>query len=191
MEVLSLSLAKEYANKMESKTYSIDHTGEREINEKQFIDNIKYGTIVVTQLCCYVESFLNSVLDLCIQYNGDHLKKCSVDEKLDIIFLYYKKNFFNIRSKHTYETYKKVVTIRNNLIHFKKPFICYSGNTPDIPINKISLSEFFSKDKMIECCKNTETFCKEIAKELGLTINSNTNIIACDEAAGPSNYVCE
>jgi len=50
---------------------------------------MKNGFVIITQLNVFFESFLNTILSSCMEYNGEKLLKCSIDEKIEMI--HYKK----------------------------------------------------------------------------------------------------
>ena len=96
MERMTLDIAREHLNYMTNDNMLYDVF----LDEIKLINNVKNGFIIITQLNVFVESFVNTILNKCIGYNKEQLLKTSVDEKLEIIFLYYKKDFSIIKSQH-------------------------------------------------------------------------------------------
>jgi hypothetical protein len=124
-------------------------------------------------------------------YGGDALFKCSTEEKMDIIFLYYKKNWSSIKAQHPWEMYRKTTKIRNEMIHFKKTFIGDGSDIPDFSIAGIRIKDFFTKDNMRKAIQQYIQLGDIIACELGLETHHDINVFECDGRDLLVNYVYE
>lgn len=185
MERLSLDIAKEHAQNMTDDNMEDDVF----LDELKLKNNVKNGFIVITQLNTFIESFLNTILNNCIGYNQKELLKTSVDEKLEIIFLYYKKDLTTIKAQHTWERYRKILKVRNEMIHFKKTYIGDGNGIPNFSIANIEAKTFFTKSYMEDSISQIILLGDKIATELGLSIFHNINVFECDGRDGLVNYV--
>ena len=187
MEKMSLEIASEHIELME------ENIQDRRICEfldiSKLISNIKNGFVVITQLITFVESFLNTIINTCMQENNELLLKMSIDEKLEIICLYYKVKSSQIKSIHYWETFRTINKVRNELIHYKKSFICDCTAIQDFNIAGISVKEFFIKSNMDKIMEHIIQLGNQISKVLGLTINKDVSIIECDARDGLVSYV--
>ena len=190
MEKLSLGIAKKYAKKLTNNNYLLELEFEPPcIDEDNLLPNMEYGFIVITQLCCFVESFLNTILNACMNYSGDKLLRCSIEEKIDIIFLHYQQDFSEIKGSYEYETFRKVTKIRNEMTHFKKTYVGDGSQTPNFSIKGEKIGDFFTQKSMCEYCDNVEKLCEMIAQKLNLGINNSVDIIECDGRDELVNYI--
>ena len=73
---------------------------------------------------------MNSILRDCAHYTGEILLKSSIEEKFDILYLYYKTDISKLKSKNYWNIFKKVIKVRNELVHYKKNYMGMSGNIP-------------------------------------------------------------
>ena len=185
MERLSLDIAKEHAKNMTNDNMEDDIF----LDETKIKNNIKNGFIVITQLNTFIESFLNTILNNCIGYNEKELLKTSVDEKLEIIFLYYKKDLSIVKSQHTWERYKRIIKVRNEMIHFKKTYIGDGSWIPNFSIANIEAKTFFTQSYMEDSISQIILLGDIIAKELNLNTFHNINVFECDGRDGLVNYV--
>ena len=96
MERLSINIAQRHVDLMTND--NIDTENDPFLDEKKLLNNIENGFVAITQMSCYIESFLNTIINSCIGYDDEILLKCSIKEKIDIIFLHYGKCFKNIKS---------------------------------------------------------------------------------------------
>ena len=120
MEKISLEIAEEHIDFME------DNLLDEKLNDCLDIDktilNIKNGFVAITQLVTFIESFLNTIITTCMLNENELFLKMNIDEKLELICMYYKKDSKEIKSKQYWEYFKKMNKIRNELIHYKKLF---------------------------------------------------------------------
>lgn len=177
MEVMVLENAKDHIEKMTNNNMEDDVFCDENLLE----NNLKNGWVVITSLCSYIESVLNSILRECIGYNskGD-LMKTSIDDKLDIIFMVYKKDLTEIKSNDGWEQYKKLTKIRNELIHYKHNDMGYAGSIPPRWRNNINLAELFTKNTMKMYYEKICLLARNIVNELGLQINDSVHIFSSD-----------
>ena len=187
MEKMSLEIASEHIELMEENIQDIRICEFLDISK--LISNIKNGFVVITQLITFVESFLNTIINTCMQENNELLLKMSIDEKLEIICLYYKVKSSQIKSIHYWETFRTINKVRNELIHYKKSFICDCTAIQDFNIAGISVKEFFIKSNMDKIMEHIIQLGNQISKVLGLTINKDVSIIECDARDGLVSYV--
>lgn len=185
MEKLSLTIAQEHLVNMTDNNF-YDNIF---LDNEKLINNIKNGFVIITQVSCFFESFLNTIIDTCIEYRGETLLKCSIEEKIEIIFMHYKKDWSLIKGKHFWETYTRAKRVRNEMIHFKEMFLGQAGHTPDFKIGGQRVSKFFTISNMGIIIDHCIKLGDEIGAILGLKINHNTGIIVCDAKDTLVNYV--
>ncbi|MBQ9608792.1 MAG: hypothetical protein IJV15_05010 [Lachnospiraceae bacterium] len=89
MEKLSLNVAKEHIQMMTEDIGYCDNF----FDEEKLVNNLKNGFVALTMLNCFVESFVNSIIDSCMKYDEEVLLKCSIEEKIEIIFFILWKRF--------------------------------------------------------------------------------------------------
>ena len=187
MEKMSLEIAGEHIELMEENIQDMQICEFLDIDK--LIRNIKDGFVVITQLITFVESFFNTIINTCMQENNELLLKMSIDEKLEIICLYYKVKSSQIKSIHYWGTFRTINKVRNELIHYKKSFICDCTAIQDFNIAGISVKEFFIKSNMDKIMEHIIQLGNHISKVLGLTINKDVSIIECDARDGLVSYV--
>ena len=74
MEKLSLTIAENHIAQMTDGTYDADDCS---LDMERLTGNIENGFVAITQLSCYFESFLNTIISTCMHYDGEVLLKCS------------------------------------------------------------------------------------------------------------------
>ncbi|GFH96385.1 hypothetical protein IMSAGC003_02941 [Lachnospiraceae bacterium] len=185
MEVMSLQIAREHIAVMTNDNLEDDIF----LEDTKIINNIKNGFVVITQLSAFFESFLNTILNKCIYYEGDILLKCNIEEKIDIIFMYYQKDWGCIKGQHAWEVYKKTTRVRNEMIHFKETYIGDGSGIPDFKIRNVSVNGFFTKDNMEKILNEYIVLGNLIASTLGLQIANDIKIFTCDGEEEIVNYV--
>ena len=136
----------------------------------------------------FIESYINDILNNCIEEKTDGFLKCNLTEKLELIYLYYRKDISELRKTYGWQVFKESQKIRNGIVHFKKSEMGYSGYTPDLFIEKSSLNELFLKEPMKKYMDEIIGFAKRIAEDLGLTLYLNCDVIGCPDNAD-SNYL--
>lgn len=183
MEKLALEIVEEHAAQMSNSNYCKDNPDT--IDDVVFKNNLKYGFIIVVMLSVFVESAINSVLSDIIHYKNERLLKSSIDEKLDIIYLFYKKDINRLRADNNFAKYKELNRIRNELIHFKFSYIGHSSQVPNIKIGNINLAGFFVKSKIYEYISCVNKVIEFLGEDLKLNINNKCDIFGCD---GVENY---
>lgn len=191
MEQLALEIAKQHIECMTDENHQLFDgiIDDIYLDFDVFKNNLSNGFVAITQLSCYIESFINTILNSCINYQGETLLKKSIDEKIEIIFLYYHKDFSSIKKTHYYESYRIATRIRNELIHFKHTYVCESSWLTNFEICKQPVAVFFTKKHLTKIYNNYISLCKLIASTLELTIHENVDIFACDGKDTIVNYV--
>ncbi len=159
------------------------------INDDILLNNIENGFVVIVQLNAYIESYLNTILNACMNYSGDKLLKCSIDEKLDIIFMHYRKELSIIKSDNSWNIYNQVTKVRNEMIHYKKTYIGEAAGLPDFKLGGQFVSEFFTKSYLEQAVIQFIKLAKNIADTIGLKIYEDMRIFSCAGRDGLVNYV--
>lgn len=185
MEALSLKIAQEHIALMTDDNIKDDVSLE---NDK-LLNNIKNGFVVITQLSTFMESFFNTILNSCIGYEDETLLKCSIDEKIAIIFMHYNKTFDIIKSQNPWQIFRSTTKVRNEMIHFKKTYIGDGSDIPNFTIANTSVRDFFTKSNMENTLNKHIALSMLIATELGLKIASDVDIFSCDGCGDIVNYV--
>lgn len=187
MEKLSVMIAKEHIDHMTND--NMDLKDGCIIDADRLLNNIKNGFICITQMNCYMESFLNTIISSCIGYEGETLLKCSHEEKFDIIFLHYHKDFAEIKAQNAWALYKKTTKVRNEMIHFKKTYVGEGTAVPDFKLAGEYVKDFFTQDQMKILLNAHIELAERIAKTLELTISDSVDVLACDGRDGLVNYI--
>lgn len=186
MEKLSLDVAEQHIQQMTNNNY--DEEGFL-THIDNLTNNIKNGFVVITQLVCFFESFLNTILNSCMDYQGETLLKCSAEEKLEIIFMHYQKDLEEMRSKHPWGIHRTTTKVRNAMIHYKKTFLGYGTAIPDFQLGGQLVGKFFTKDSMENALDGYIELAALIAATLELSIYHNIGIFECDGRDGLVSYV--
>ena len=71
MEKLSLTIVNNYLLYMTDNNYEDDVF----LKMDELTNNIENGFVIITQLSCFFESFLNTIINACIDYNAVLKKK--------------------------------------------------------------------------------------------------------------------
>ena len=187
MEKLSLMIAEKHIENMTDNNYYEDD--DVFLDPDRLTNNLGNGFVVITQLSCFFESFLNTIINACMNYNGDTLLKCSQEEKIDLIFMHYQKDWAIVKGQNPWAVHQKVTKVRNEMIHYKKTDIGMGSGIPNFQLGKQWVAEFFIKENMektkVEYIKLTDL----IAETLGLKVFKEIDIFECDGRDGLVNYV--
>lgn len=110
MEKLSLTIVDNHL------LYMTDNNFEDDVFLKmdELTNNIENAFVIINQLSCFFESFLNTIINACIDCNGELLLKCSVEEKIELVFMHYKKDWDVIKGQNSWSIYKKTTRVRND-----------------------------------------------------------------------------
>lgn len=187
MEKLALNIAESHINNMTNDNYWEED--DVFLDGEKLLVNIGNGFVALTQLSCYFESFLNTIINSCMHYEGEVLLKCSYEEKLDIIFMHYKTDYTSIKGKHCWQLYRTATSVRNEMIHFKETYIGDGSSIPNFKIGKVYVAEYFTKNSITETYNGYISLCKEIAQAIGLKIFDRIDVFECDGRDGLTNYV--
>lgn len=187
MEALSIKIAKKH---VESMTNDNSDNGDIiYLDEKVFLNNLENGFVVITQLNCFIESFLNAIINSCIGYTDEVLLKCNHQEKIDIIFLHYSKDFSTIKSKKCWESYRITTKVRNEMIHFKKPYVGHSSQLVSFELGGKSVGDFFTKNNIQKLLDDHILLAKEIAKTLDLVVCDDVDIFTNQGTGLETNFI--
>ncbi len=187
MEALSIKIAKSHVALMTND--NSEDGDDIYLDEKVFLNNIENGFVVITQLNCYIESFLNAIINSCIGYTEEALLKCNHQEKIDIIFLHYSKDFSAIKSKKCWESYRTTTKVRNEMIHFKKPYIGHSSHLMNFKLGGKHAGDFFTKDNIQRLLDDHILLAKEIAKAVDLIICDEVDVFTNQGSGEETNYI--
>ena len=187
MEKLSLKIADEHTRKMTNNNYIEDD--DVFLDEEKLINNIENGFITLTHLNCYIESYLNTIINCCMNYRGERLLKTNIEDKIEYIYLYYKKDIQLLKSLHCWEIFKIGTRVRNEMIHYKISSIGMGTGIPVFEIGKQSVDTYFTIDNMIKIYNGFIELSEVIAEHLDLIIIKNINIFGCDGATIVNRYV--
>lgn len=185
MEKLSLSIAEKHIACMTDNNYEDDIF----LDMNYLINNLENGFVVITQISCFFESFLNTIINSCMGYRGEVLLKCSVEEKMDLIFMYYKKDWTFIKGNNVWEIYRKTTRVRNGMIHYKRNYVGDGTGISEYSFEGQEVAVFFTKTNMEKMKQGYVKLAEIIASELGLQIYSDIEIFACDGMDELVNYV--
>lgn len=118
IEKLAIEVAEEHIKLMEENIQ--DEKCSDFLNLEKMINNIKNGFVIIVQEITFMEGFLNTIIHNCMNNNSNLFLRMSIEEKVDLICLYYRIKPFEVKSIHYWETFKKINKVRNELVHFKK-----------------------------------------------------------------------
>lgn len=185
MEKLTLRIAENHISAMSENNFHDDIF----LDENLLLNNLENGFVALTQLSCYFECFLNTIINSCMHYEGKVLLKCSIEEKAEIIFIHYKKNWHYIKSLHFWSSYHTATRVRNEMIHFKKTYIGDGTGIPNFKIGNVDVATYFTKQNIQTIYLHCIELCKAIANELELSIFEDISIFECDSRDGLINYI--
>lgn len=187
MERIAIEIAMEHIELMEENIQ--DENVVEFLDLDKVVKNIKNGFVVISQSITFIESFLNTIINNCMMQNTDLLLKMSIEEKLEVVCLYYKKKTLEIKETHYWEMFRKMNKIRNELVHFKRSYICECSAIQDFNIANISVKAFFIKSNMKKALEQIIDLGDCIANVLDLKVCSDIGIIECDARDGLVSYV--
>jgi hypothetical protein len=188
MEKLSLKIAEEHATIMTNSNLRDECDSFTDTNYLE--NNIKNGYVVITMLCSFIESFLNTILRDCIECEEELLKSTSIINKYDLIYLYYHKDIKLLKSNDCFGKFKTVNKLRNEMIHYKNNYIGLGTGVPThAEIKSIKIIEFFKKDNMLNLISSVTALADLIATQLELSICKEIDIFACDGRDGLVSYI--
>lgn len=187
MEKLALTIAQKHIDQMSES--NVDQNDPPFFAEDALLNNLENGFVAITQMSCFIESFLNTIMNSCMGCEDETLLKCNVNEKIAMIFLYYKRRFDDVKSRNCWEIFRKTARVRNEMIHFKKTYIGVGSDIPSFTLSGEYVADFFTRGNMQKMLAGHVELAKRIADELGLEIFEDINIFECDARDGLVNYV--
>ena len=194
MEELSMEIVEEALSNMTNSNYlELDHNIKTD-NGDEFITNLKWGTTAVVMICCYVESSINTLLRDFLGYAPDgEVIKSSIETKLEIIYSDKFDQLKLIKGDNCWDKYKRLVSVRNQLIHYKNNSADICSSWPQIDRWKIGreiLGDYFTKDVLQNTFAESKRLVALIARALNLSINPDCHILGCDARFGVPSYFC-
>lgn len=200
MEKLTLKIIDTHIDLMTNENYESDlsfvdltvnenHESLLSLDIDKLTNNMENGFVIITQLNCFFETCLNTILNSCMGYNDETLLRCSIEEKMDIIFMYYRKNWSIIRGQNPWCVHQNTSKVRNEMIHFKRSFISESVLMLNFKIGGQYVAEFFTANNMKKIKEEHIKLIKLITNELGLSIYDTAPIFGCDSRDGLINYI--
>lgn len=182
MELIMLDAIEHHINLMHDDLMDPSFTGF--IHPDLAIHNIKHGFVAVTMLSTYFDSFLNHVIEGILKYEGERLLRFNTEDKIEILYIFFNKEN-TLKGNHFWGTYKKVIRVRNELVHFKKRYIGSSTGFPHIEIKGERLLELFKRSNMLGVLSDFKELTKKIADDFGLKINDNAPFVHCSGVGDP------
>ena len=158
---------------------------ENALNEECFIENLKNGAVAIVFIQNLFETALNTILRRRADISELDILKSSINVKLQIISLVYGFDITEIKSDHSYEIYRDVEKIRNDITHFKSNILCEATLVPadvkiDLGTSKKSLATIFTQDYIRESYIQVKKLIKLICSKCGLYVYEDVQIIDCD-----------
>lgn len=194
MEELSAEIVEEALSKMTNSNYQeIDNIIKTD-NGEEFIANLKWGTTAVVMICCYVESSINTLLRDFLGYSPDgEVIKSSIDTKLEVIFSNQSDQLRLIKGDNCWDKFKRAVSVRNHLVHYKNNSASMCSSWPLIDSWKIGreiLGDYFTKDRLRVTFAESKRLVGLIADALNLSVNPDCHVLGCDARFGAPSYFC-
>lgn len=147
MEELSTEIVEEALSKMTNSNYQDIDGFIRTDNGDEFITNLKWGATAVVMICCYVESSINTLLRDFLGYSPDgEVIKSSLETKLEVIFSNHPDQLKMIKGDNCWDKFKRAVSVRNQLIHYKSNSANICSSWPPIDrwtIGREILGDYF------------------------------------------------
>ena len=194
MEELSTEIIEEALSKMTNSNYREVDNCIRTDSGDEFITNLKWGTTAVVMICCYVESSINTLLRDFLHFSPDgELIKSSIETKLEVIFSNKPDQFRLIKGDNCWDKFKRAVSVRNQLIHYKNNSANICSSWPPIDSWKIGreiLGDYFTKDRLQDTFAESKRLVGLIADALNLSTNPDCHILGCDASFGAPSYFC-
>lgn len=185
MEIIALDIAKEHISKMEDNVF--DDECKEFLDLKKLENNIKNGFVAITQFKVFIESLLNTIINL----KGDLscLDIENIFNKMKYVCSIYDKDFSFIEKNKCLKTFKKMNRLRNNMIHYKNSFIYDGTAIYDFEIGKVSVKKYFTKFNFEKLFNQVIELGDLIAKTLGLIVRNDISIFECDGKDGITGYI--
>lgn len=185
MEVLALKIIDHHLKKMTNTNIKKDSCNVEYYDEELFANNFEHGWIVVVMLNIFIESMINTIIRDCIQYEGEKLLQANLEEKIEVVYLFYKADLSKIKGIDLWESFKTVTRIRNELVHYKNNRIGYIGASdmglPGVKFGKNNISILFTRENMTETKNKFVRFCELIVENCGLNINKEASLFDCED----------
>lgn len=198
MEPLALRIAQDSLGQMTESNYDKNFPDEQPPvpDLTAFKNNLRHGFVIVIMMSCYYESSLNTILRDYMGYgsNGDAgLIKASEGVKLEVIFAGKYDALRGIKGTSHWRDAKKIIAIRNDLVHYKDNLAgCYSSYPPisSWKVGKEIIGEFFTSDTLARCVEAMVSVVHEIAGAVDLKINPLSDVIG-GTGNVPTSYFCD
>lgn len=194
MEKLSIDIIEDAVSKMTDSNYEQIDNYIKTDNGDEFIANLKWGTMAVIMICSYVESSTNSLLRDYLDYPPDgEVLKSSIETKLEIIFSDNQDRLKGIKGDNCWDRYKRTVSVRNHLIHYKNNSTGRCSSWPLIDswrIGREILGDYFTRSSIQDAFSAAKRLVCLIAESIDVSINPDCHIIGCDARFGAPSYFC-
>jgi hypothetical protein len=192
LEILAMEIADEHIDKMTTSNHFTDEYGETNCAEDDFKVNIKNGWIAVSALNNYVETIVNIILRDCVEYSGERLLYCNIEDKIEFLYCYYKADFFTMKETHYWQSFMKLKKMRNELTHYKNSLVGYSGSSFPTNWGKPfgDIGDYFVLSKMQKTKEHIKCLIRRFATDFCLTVNEEAALFGGSEEDGylPSIY---
>lgn len=185
MQLIYLELINDNISKIES-----DSTWSKCSNfldNNLFHQNMKSIFIVVSSLIAYMESTINTLISLKIRTNNLYSSinfKDNLEAKIEKIFKIENLDLSKVKSSHFYGTYKEIVNIRNELIHYKDSNIGLGPGVLKIQVNNHIYNKrklaFLNQKKIRDYENNILRLVELILGQVGFKINNKCQFIEAD-----------
>jgi len=194
LEPLALEIADEHISKMTDSNVCNLFEGQPfdeyiSLDNEAFHNNLKNGWIAVLVLSNYIESVVNTILRDCVYYKGENLLKANLDDKLEILYLYYRMDISALKEKH-WEYYRKIIRLRNELVHYKCNFV---GEGMDIPLKWKEpfgdIGDIFTFSTMKKMKEEIIKFCEKLISDFDLAIHPEPELLATKARDGLASYI--
>ena len=185
MEIIALDIAKEHISKMEDNI--LDDECKEFLDLKKLENNIKNGFVAITQFKVFIESLLNTIINL----KGDLscLDIENIFNKMKYICSIYDVDFSIIDKNKYWKTFKKMNRLRNDMIHYKNNFICEGTAIYDFKIGKVEVKKYFTRLNFEKLFNQVIELGDLIAKTLNLTVRNGISVFECDGKDGVIGYI--
>ena len=185
MEIIALDIAKEHISKMEDNI--LDDECKEFLDLKKLENNIKNGFVAITQFKVFIESLLNTIINLKSEVVS--LDIDNIFEKMKYVCSIYDKDYVIIVKTKLWKNFREINTLRNNMIHYKNSFIYDGTAIYDFEIGTVKVKDYFTKSNFENLYTSVIKLGNLIAKTLNLTVRNHISVFECDGKDGVIGYI--